>query len=245
MPRSSNAMPRFAALLIAGATLAGQAAQAGMIVLENHLPVSASCVVETRFGTGFDVNGLGVLQELELLDAQLVPSSIHIVPVAPGDWPAQLRFDRFGTPYTASPPFIDLELTCRVGNSVHTAIFANPDFWDEAGEDRSDDSTFSRGRERFQDTYALPSFTPTDSTAFFARLVPEAARSTPAQLLRGAPVAVEIGAMPLLADGAPLHGEPRWIGRYKMVPPQPIDDSSLSGSQDSGSESHGDPGRSR
>ncbi len=56
---------------------------------------------------------------------------------------------------------------------------------------------------------------------------------------------VELSAMPLLADGTPLHAEPSWIGRYKMVPPEPIGDSWPSGSVDSDSASDEEPSPSR
>jgi hypothetical protein len=241
MCRSSNAASRCAALLMAGAALACPVAQAGMVVLENQLPVAASCVVETRFGVDFDAEGLGVLQHAQLLDTQLVPSSTHVVPVATGLWPVQLRFDRFGTPYTVSPSFIDLELRCRVGQHDHAAVFANPDFWEGAGAVHSDDSTSSLGRERYTDTHALPNYTPTDRTGFVARLVAESEQATAAQLLEGASVAVELSAMPLLANGAPLHDAPRWIGRFKMVTSPLADDVTPSGSARSGSASNEDP----
>ena len=128
MSKSSNAVSRCATLLMACTTLASQAAQAGMIVLENQLPVPTSCVVEARYGAEFDPKGLGVLYKAQLLDTLLLPGTTHVAPVRPGQWPVQLRFDGFGAPYTVSPPFIDLELRCRVGEHEHAAVFANPDF---------------------------------------------------------------------------------------------------------------------
>ena len=228
MRRSLNAASRCATRLLAGAVLAGQAAQAGVVVLENQLPLAASCVVDTSFVADFDANGLGKLHEVQLLDTQLAPGSTHVVPAVPGQLPVQLRFDRDGAPYTASPPFIDLGLRCRVGEHEHAVLFVNPDFRDGEGVVRSADSasspTSNSAPARGTAPHALPSYTPTDRTGFVARLVPEHEETTATQLLAGAPVAVELSAMPLLGNGAPLRDAPHWIGRFKMASAPLADD---------------------
>ena len=234
MSKSSNAVSRCATLLMACTTLASQAAQAGMIVLENQLPVPTSCVVEARYGAEFDPKGLGVLYKAQLLDTLLLPGTTHVAPVRPGQWPVQLRFDGFGAPYTVSPPFIDLELRCRVGEHEHAAVFANPDFLKGGAVVHSADPTSGRDSARYMDAHVLPTYTPTDRTGFVARLMPEDELASAAQLLEGAPVAVELSAMPLLGNGAPLHDAPRWIGRFNMGPPQADGGGSPSRAEDSG-----------
>ncbi|OIQ87633.1 hypothetical protein GALL_305200 [mine drainage metagenome] len=252
MSRSSNALPRCAALLMACAALAGQAAQAGMIMLENQLPVAASCAVHALFGDPFEDPRVNPVYEDELFDVRLRPATSCLQDLPIGQWPVQLRLDSFANAYSVSPLFIKLSVKCHVGavdaeGHERVATFVNPDYWESEGDvgdeeprrdqsgdhpwgelSRSGGSTFRIDPPR-RGIYKLSTYTPTDYTLFRLRLQPADAGATAAQLLAGAPLTLELSAMPLLFDGSPLHAAPLQLGSFGMVP-APDDDGEPSSS---------------
>ena len=237
MDISSNALTRCALLVLAGAALAAPAAHAGSIVLQNQLPIAASCAVVSPYGDSFDAEGLGLFNEAELLDARLESGSTHLVHVQKGLWPVMLRADAHGNTYSMSPHFISLIVLCEIGDALtgrveQLAEFVNEDFWvgpprllpENPLEDSADslpdrEPTFRIDPPWHPGKHKLSSYTPNDNTVFVARLQAADPTATAAQLLAGAPWVVELSAIPQLFDGSALHTTPIVLGRFPMAPP--------------------------
>lgn len=240
MSRTSNAAVRCVTVLIAATALVGQAAQAGVIILENHLPVAASCVVRSLFGDPFGNQRDNPVYEDELFDVRLLPTTSFLQEVPIGQWPVQVRLGTLGIPYSTSLYFIKLDMKCHVARPGamghdYVATFVNPDYWPSEGDDdveerlvddgdeslRSGGSTFRIDPPRRVGTYKLDTYTPTDHTRFVLRLRPAADAATATQALADAgadaPPAIELGAMPLLSDGSPLRAAMLPLGSFTMV----------------------------
>ena len=238
MDISSKVLTRCALLVLAGAALAAPVAHAGSIVLQNQLPIAASCVVTTEYGGSFNQKGLGLLYEDELLDARLETGSTHVVPVPMGRWPVMLRADERGNSYSMSPYFINFAVMCEIGDArtgrvEQLADFTNEDFWkgpaqhhqpenplsDNEGSFAAREATFRIDPPWHAGSHKLSSYTPNDNTVFVARLQAADPTATAAQLLAGAPWVVELSAIPQLFDGSALHTTPIVLGRFPMAPP--------------------------
>ena len=237
MSRFPQVLSRCAALSFAGVVLSGPAAQAGSIALENTLPIPASCVVRSLLGDPFENQHDNPVYEDELFDVGLAAAASYVKQLPIGQWPMQVRLGSYAIAYSVSPSFIKLDVQCHVGYAGavghdHAATFVNPDYWaslgahgdDRRSRDGRDDtrrsavSTLRIELPRRVGTYPLYTYTPTDHTAFQLSLRAADELSTAAQLLAGAPLAIELSAMPLLYDGSPLNNAPMPLGWFKMVP---------------------------
>jgi hypothetical protein len=213
MPPSSNALSCCAPLLLAGAALAGPTAQAGVILLQNQLPVAASCVVGTHHAS-LIADGRPLITRYPLFEANISPLESCGSSARFGMWPVEQRFDARFEPdtYTVSPTFVALDVSCRVGAAgddgrEYVARFINPDF-------RSlQDTAPGTATDAFADAYPLTSYTPTDSSRFLLRLHPTVAATTAAELRTGAPLSLELAVLPVAV--AP---DPQWIsiGDFEM-----------------------------
>ena len=221
MHRSSSVVPRCVLALAAGAALLGQAASAGTVVLSNLLPVDASCILELHRDPSADPVGANTANLHAWLQGMTLSSGSHaIVFLNDGLLRAEIRFDAYGKPFTASSQFGVLGLFCQVGpigggGPQHASMFNNPSPQVLANVGMLPPS----GAGPLQGIHTLHTYTPTDRTDFMLRLRPANPAATAADLWAGAPLVVDLSAMPLLYGGDPAQDQPVNLGRYNLVSP--------------------------
>ena len=221
MHRSSSVVPRCVLALAAGAALLGQAASAGTVVLSNLLPVDASCILELHRDPAADPVGANTANLHAWLQGMTLSSGSHaIVFLNDGLLRAEIRFDAYGQPFTASSQFGVLGLFCQVGpigggGPQHASMFNNPSPQVLANVGMLPPS----GAGPLQGIHTLHTYTPTDRTDFMLRLRPANPAATAADLWAGAPLVVDLSAMPLLYGGDPAQDQPVNLGRYNLVSP--------------------------
>ncbi len=221
MHRSSSVVPRCVLALAAGAALLGQAASAGTVVLSNLLPVDASCILELHRDPSADAVGANTANLHAWLQGMTLSSGSHaIVFLNDGLLRAEIRFDAYGKPFTASSQFGVLGLFCQVGpigggGPQHASMFNNPSPQVLANVGMLPPS----GAGPLQGIHTLHTYTPTDRTDFMLRLRPANPAATAADLWAGAPLVVDLSAMPLLYGGDPAQDQPVNLGRYNLVSP--------------------------
>ena len=221
MHRSSSVVPRCVLALAAGAALLGQAASAGTVVLSNLLPVDASCILELHRDPSADPVGANTANLLPWLQGMTLSSGSHaIVFLNDGLLRAEIRFDAYGKPFTASSQFGVLGLFCQVGpigggGPQHGSMFNNPSPQVLGNVGRLPPP----GAGPLQGIHTLHTYTPTDRTDFMLRLRPANPAATAADLWAGAPLVVDLSAMPLLYGGDPAQDQPVNLGRYNLVSP--------------------------
>ena len=221
MHRSSSVVPRCVLALAAGAALLGQAASAGTVVLSNLLPVDASCILELHRDPSADPVGANTANLHAWLQGMTLSSGSHaIVFLNDGLLRAEIRFDAYGKPFTASSQFGVLGLFCQVGpigggGPQHGSMFNNPSpqVLGNVG------MLPPPGAGPLQGIHTLHTYTPTDRTDFMLRLRPANPAATAADLWAGAPLVVDLSAMPLLYGGDPAQDQPVNLGRYNLVSP--------------------------
>ncbi len=219
MHRSSSVVPRCVLALAAGAALLGQAASAGTVVLSNLLPVDASCILELHRDPSADPVGANTANLHAWLQGMTLSSGSHaIVFLNDGLLRAEIRFDAYGKPFTASSQFGVLGLFCQVGpigggGPQHASMFNNPSPQVLANVGMLPPS----GAGPLQGIHTLHTYTPTDRTDFMLRLRPANPAATAADLWAGAPLVVDLSAMPLLYGGDPAQDQPVDLGRYNLV----------------------------
>ena len=221
MHRSSSVVPRCVLALAAGAALLGQAASAGTVVLSNLLPVDASCILELHRDPSADPVGANTANLHPWLQGMTLSSGSHaIVFLNDGLLRAEIRFDAYGKPFTASSQFGVLGLFCQVGpigggGPQHGSMFNNPSpqVLGNVG------MLPPPGAGPLQGIHTLHTYTPTDRTDFMLRLRPANPAATAADLWAGAPLVVDLSAMPLLYGGDPAQDQPVNLGRYNLVSP--------------------------
>ncbi len=221
MHRSSSVVPRCVLALAAGAALLGQAASAGTVVLSNLLPVDASCILELHRDPSADPVGANTANLHAWLQGMTLSSGSHaIVFLNDGLLRAEIRFDAYGKPFTASSQFGVLGLFCQVGpigggGPQHGSMFNNPSPQVLGNVGRLPPP----GAGPLQGIHTLHTYTPTDRTDFMLRLRPANPAATAADLWAGAPLVVDLSAMPLLYGGDPAQDQPVNLGRYNLVSP--------------------------
>ena len=221
MHRSSSVVPRCVLALAAGAALLGQAASAGTVVLSNLLPVDASCILELHRDPSADPVGANTANLHPWLQGMTLSSGSHaIVFLNDGLLRAEIRFDAYGKPFTASSQFGVLGLFCQVGpigggGPQHGSMFNNPSPQVLGNVGRLPPP----GAGPLQGIHTLHTYTPTDRTDFMLRLRPANPAATAADLWAGAPLVVDLSAMPLLYGGDPAQDQPVNLGRYNLVSP--------------------------